>query len=222
MTVKAIDVAKWFIKNGFDSPRNTLAGNMKLQKLLFFSQLIHVAKYEKLLFNDEMVAYENGTVVNSVRIPYRDNFSDMINKSNSFQGFKDDLEISNTLELTAKIFGHMTAQELSELNHEMESWELFFDKTKTGIQGFYIPENGIIKTDAEVFKRDVYRVKQMIESIEENKDSLSVEIINGISFYYNPNDLQITDDIVAMLEGSDFDETSYFITYDEEQGLIIS
>ena len=38
------DVAKWFIKENLDNPRNSEEGNTKLQKLLFFSQLIYMCK----------------------------------------------------------------------------------------------------------------------------------------------------------------------------------
>ena len=39
------DFAKFFIKNGADSMPNTYDGNMKLQKLLVFADLINIAEY---------------------------------------------------------------------------------------------------------------------------------------------------------------------------------
>ena len=54
------DYAKWFLENDLDTPRNTFKGNMKLQKLLFFAQLISLAKNNKLLFDEEFCAFENG------------------------------------------------------------------------------------------------------------------------------------------------------------------
>ena len=44
------DYTNWFLENNLDNPRNTYKGNMKLQKLLFFAQLISLAKNNKLLF----------------------------------------------------------------------------------------------------------------------------------------------------------------------------
>lgn len=38
------DVAKYFIKNGADSLPNTNEGNMKLQSLVVFANMINVAK----------------------------------------------------------------------------------------------------------------------------------------------------------------------------------
>ena len=43
------DYAKWLMDNNLDNPRNTFKGNMKLQKLLFFAQLISPAKNKKRL-----------------------------------------------------------------------------------------------------------------------------------------------------------------------------
>ena len=44
---KAIDFAKYFIKEELDNPRNSFDGNMKLQKLLVYSNLINLALYNK-------------------------------------------------------------------------------------------------------------------------------------------------------------------------------
>ena len=35
-------IAKWFIAQNLDNPSNTGKGNMKIKKLLFFSQLIYM------------------------------------------------------------------------------------------------------------------------------------------------------------------------------------
>ena len=56
MTASALDVAKWFIKNGYDNPRNTHEGEAKLQELLYFAQLIHLAKHGDVLFNEPILA----------------------------------------------------------------------------------------------------------------------------------------------------------------------
>lgn len=55
-----LDYTKWFLENNLDTPRNTFKGNMKLQKLLFFAQLISLTKNNKLLFDEQFCAFENG------------------------------------------------------------------------------------------------------------------------------------------------------------------
>ena len=49
---KAIEVASWFINNEY-TPSNTKSGNLKLNKLLYFAQLISLVKRGKPLFKEE-------------------------------------------------------------------------------------------------------------------------------------------------------------------------
>ena len=70
--INVFDVTKWFLENNLDTPRDTFKGNMKLQKLLFFAQLISLAKNNKLLFDDEFCAFENGMVMEKIRIAYKE------------------------------------------------------------------------------------------------------------------------------------------------------
>lgn len=74
------DYAKYFIKNGADSTPNTYDGNMKLQKLLVLADLANIAEYGQVLFNDEVLAFKNGCVVEKIRLRYK----------NDYQGFKKD------------------------------------------------------------------------------------------------------------------------------------
>ena len=61
---------------------NTYAGNMKLQKLLVLADMAHLAQYGQPLFKDDVLALENGLVVEKVRLRYR----------NDYSGFKADSE----------------------------------------------------------------------------------------------------------------------------------
>lgn len=220
--MKAIDVAKWFIKNGYDSPRDTYEGNMKLQKLLYFAQLIHVAKYNELLFSDEMRAYENGTVINNVRLLYKSTPTILIRESQYSPDTFGDFRVNETLRQTAEIFGDMSAEELSELNHELNSWKIPFYASKTNNPNVYDSSKNVIKPLDGIFMEDVKKVKQMLDAFEENDDSMDYEVINGITFYYDSDEISLTDDILAILEEINGPDTAYTISLDEEQGIIIS
>ena len=79
---------------------------MKLQKLLFFAQLISLVKNDKFLFDDEFCAFENGMVMESVRLKYKNNLQDLLNyQRNDFS--EEDLEV---LELTKNIYGGENAE----------------------------------------------------------------------------------------------------------------
>ncbi|MCA1029213.1 Panacea domain-containing protein [Cytobacillus kochii] len=220
MTNSAHEIAKWFIKQGYDQPKNTFDGNMKLQKLLFFSQLIHAAKYGEVLFSEEMRAFENGTVINSVRLDYKNSYYELVEEAQDFE-ISDNEEVLKTLKNTVEIFGDMSAKELSHLNHELESWKVPYYESLTPIPGVYSKEKNIVNPYNEVFLKDVEKVRDMLEVYEDNGD-YECEVINGISFYYYSEEVTFTDEIVSMLENLDCPDSSYFITYDEEQGYIIS
>ena len=81
----AYDFAKYFIKNGYDSNPNTYDGNMKLQKMLTFANAISLAEYGKPLFNDKILAFTNGCVVEKVRLRYRNDYKGLKRDSDVFQ-----------------------------------------------------------------------------------------------------------------------------------------
>ena len=74
--VEPIDVAKWFMRE--TSAEDTREGNTKLQKLLFFSQLIYMAKNNnKRMYDDKFCAFENGMVLENVRLQYKRNYKEL-------------------------------------------------------------------------------------------------------------------------------------------------
>ena len=62
--ISANDIANWFLNenrkqlNFEDSEYIT---NLKLQKLLYYAQGCYLAKYDKVLFKDDFVAWEHRT-----------------------------------------------------------------------------------------------------------------------------------------------------------------
>jgi len=99
VTVKAIDVALWFINQGLDNPSNTYDGNMKLQKLLYFAQLIYLAKYGDLLFEEPIYAYKNGAVVEKVRLTYKNHYELLANEAynSSFDSLNEEAQYIKTI-----------------------------------------------------------------------------------------------------------------------------
>lgn len=218
MSVKAIDIAKWFIKKKYDYPRNTFDGNMKLQKLLYFAQLIHTSKNGELLFDDEMRAYRNGTVINNVRLPYRDMHTYLINKSKESLIF--DHTTHETLQITEEIFGDMSPVELSELNHELDSWKLPYNASKIE-HNEYDTGKSVINTDDKLFVDDVSKINEILESYTQENHTKISEEINGVTFYYDPNEMEITEDILMDLESCEFPDDTYTLTIDEQEEVIV-
>lgn len=214
----AFEFAKWFIREGYDSPRNTKNGNMKLQKMLYFSQLIHLAKYGSPLFQNKMYAFEKGTVVESVRQEYQYNHDNFVMDS-----FFTNIELSeeqiSTLNVTIDIFGKCSADELSELNHEQFSWRKSYDKSNFG--NFHDKELSIIDIN-DILEYDIDKIKDMLDAYESSKDSDDECIeVNGYKFYFNPQEIHLNDEIMIELENFEGEEDSYYVYFDESAGVVI-
>ena len=218
--MNAIDAAKWFIKQGYDTPFNTFDGNMKLQKLLYFSQLIHLARTGKFLFNDKVYAFKNGSVVENVRQRYKNFYILLAEEANALEELKFDESEIETLVTTAEIFGNINAKELSTINHLHISWQKAFEQSKRA-NGYYDKDSSEISFEA-VKKYDLPRVKEMLNAYKTSHDlQESSEVINDVTFYYDPKELQMTDDIIGRLELFEGIEPSYDIYLDRDLGLVI-
>lgn len=212
-----MEVAKWFINQGLDQPRNTIDGNMKLQELLYFSQLINLTLYNKPLFKDPIYAFKNGSVVEEVRLKYRDEHKKFIEEANA-ETFNFNENELNTLNLVADIFGEASARELSKLNHTHYSWKKAYENSL--FNGIPIKTNSIISLD-DVIEYDLDKIKEILEAYEiDKKNDLKCEIINGIKFYYDPKEITLTEDLIEKLESYD-EEEAYTIYNDPSLGMVV-
>ncbi len=75
--------------------------------------------------------------------------------------------------------------------------------------------------NADIQKHDLKRIKDMLDTFELNNYS-HYEIINGIRFYYDPDELVISEQLLIELETFKGTDNSYYIYEDEEVGLVIS
>lgn len=99
------------IKNG----RKSYEGNVRLNKYLFLSQVVYLAKYEKKLFDDNFVAYDNGPVIKEI-----------INEYPLISSRNENVEISDEIkEFLDKIYDSLinaSYDELIEITHEDPEW----------------------------------------------------------------------------------------------------
>lgn len=224
---KAIDVAKIFIKENIDGLNNSLNGNMKMNKLLYFSQLISLAMENETLFDDDMYAFEKGVVVESVRKEYKNNYSKLIEECSSFNMELNKKE-KNIIEITKDIFGSIDSNELSELTHQHEIWKYYYSKSTTNSNcgcKYNTYESRININDFnDKFRKDLDTIKDVVSSYfqikEEENDEQFIEL-NGIKFYYDPNDISLSEEIVLELERFPAIDNAYSLYIDDKQGLVI-
>ena len=216
--LRAIDVAKLFIKRGLDTFCNTHDGNMKIQKLLFFANLISLSEKGVPLFSDDVSAFINGCVVEDVRLRYKNAYNDLHKDSMQFNPdfTQDEYEVIN---LTEKLFGDLSARELSTINHSFKFWEVAFNRSVLE-NGFKIKELSTITIDEMMV--EVPKIKAVIDEFRANLAcGKSKEIVNGVAFYYSP-DMKMTDEIYEQLElfSKEADDNSYSIYLDEGELVI--
>ena len=122
--VEPKDVATWFISEGLDSPCNTGKGNMKLQKLLFFAQLIYMCKNNgNTMYDEKFSAFENGMVLEPIRQEYKNNYKKLEKEAKLNKKMPEKVE--EALNITKEIFGQCSADELSELSHQFKAWSKY-------------------------------------------------------------------------------------------------
>ena len=124
--IEPMQVAEWIISKNLDNPTNTFKGNMKLQKLLFFSQLIYMCKNNgETMYQEKFSAFDNGMVLEPIRQEYYHNYFTM--KQEAQKEVKLPEKVEEALNITMEIFGQCTADELSDLSHQFDSWSKFLN-----------------------------------------------------------------------------------------------
>lgn len=206
------DFAKFFIKNGADSMPNTFDGNMKLQKLLVFADFISLIEYDERLFEDDILAFKNGCVIEKVRLRYKNDYSGFKHDSDIYQPDFTEKEYE-VLNIVRDIFGTAPAKELSEINHTFKFWS---DAYNNGLdeKGYHHKDRSVVDMASE--QEDMERMKEILAAYREtSSDKTYSEVINGITFYYDG--FKLTDTMIDELETFSLtaDDDSYSVYLDD-------
>ncbi len=102
--------------------RKFYEGNARLNKYLFLAQVVYLAKYEKKLFSDDFVAYENGPVVESIMNSY----GRLIEKD-SLSSIDEETKIF--LDKIYMSLENASYDELIEITHEDPEWKKLSNNT---------------------------------------------------------------------------------------------
>ncbi|MCI9143620.1 MAG: SocA family protein [Lachnospiraceae bacterium] len=189
------EYAKFFIKNGADSTPNTYDGNMKLQKLLVFANLIYLAQYDEFLFDDDVLAFKNGCVIEKIRLRYRNDYYGLKQDSDRFEPDFTEKEYE-VLKTALDIFGSATARELSEINHTFQFWNNAYQKG-TDSKGYYDKSKSVVNFKEQ--PDDIEKMREVLDAYRQSVNEVTAkEVINGITFFYDG--FTLTDDMIEKLE----------------------
>lgn len=161
-TVEPKKVAEWFIQRNLDNPTNTGKGNMKLQKLLFFSQLIYMCKNNgETMYNEMFSAFDNGMVLEPVRQEYLKNYKQL--KKESSNTIELPAKVVEALTITEEIFGKCTADELSELSHQFDAWLKYLNLSIED-NNYHNKSKAIVPY--EELEKELYRMNKVLKAYE--------------------------------------------------------
>jgi uncharacterized phage-associated protein len=121
--LRATDVAKYFLTLVDEDSGDTIS-NLKLQKLLYYAQGLHLALYDEPLFADQIKAWDHGPVIPAIYHEYKQYDSGAVPKPNglSFNHFftKD---VREFLDEVWNVFGQFSAWKLRNMTHRDGPWK---------------------------------------------------------------------------------------------------
>jgi uncharacterized phage-associated protein len=124
----ARDVAEYYLTSSTDKESGDLISNLKLQKLVYYAQGIHLATTGKPLFNDEIVAWVHGPVVKSLYHQYKENGDGPIEPTSNYDIPEFDKDTKQLLDEVYRVLGQYSAWKLREMTHNEIPWMRAFKK----------------------------------------------------------------------------------------------
>jgi uncharacterized phage-associated protein len=100
-----------------------LLSNLKLQKLIYFAQGLHLASEGTPLFNDEIKAWEYGPVVPELYHKYKTFGAGGIPENKTFDPNSIDPDTRKFLDEIFLVFGQFSAIRLMDITHDDQCWK---------------------------------------------------------------------------------------------------
>lgn len=120
-TLRARDVAEYFLAQINEDSGDTIS-NLKLQKLIYYAQGLHLAIHDKRLFPEPIIAWDHGPVVRSVYNLYREYGGGAIEKPTGVCFSKFCKSQRETMDEVYKVFGQFSAWKLRNMTHVEAPW----------------------------------------------------------------------------------------------------
>lgn len=118
----ALDIANYFLFKA-QKENQELLSNLKLQKLVYYAQGLHLAVYGKALFKDKIQAWNYGPVVPRLYHRYKEYEAGGIPADPNFNPALIDKETMDFLDEIYDVFGQFSAIRLMEIAHGDKCWK---------------------------------------------------------------------------------------------------
>lgn len=134
--ISALDAAKYLLT----LDERDATSNLKLQKLLYYAQGLHLALYNEPLFNEQIEAWQHGPVVPHVYRTFKRFGAGVIDFYGSFDPTTLPERARGVLNETHTVYGQFSAWRLREMTHNEPPWR---DAYKEGVSNIVIPHNAL-------------------------------------------------------------------------------
>jgi len=116
------DVAKYFLTK-VDEEAGDSISHLKLQKLVYYAQGLHLALYDEPLFMEPIEAWLHGPVIGLLYDDYKQYANNPIARPQDVNFSVYDDQISNLLDEVYSYFGQFSAGKLRNMTHEEDPWK---------------------------------------------------------------------------------------------------
>jgi uncharacterized phage-associated protein len=120
--MKAKEVAEYFISLVDEDSGDSLS-NLKIQKLLYYAQGFSLAILRCPLFDEKILAWNFGPVVEAVYEDYKQFGSAAVPLSSDFNPDRFDPNVSELLNEVYGVYGQFSAAALVEMTHSEPPWK---------------------------------------------------------------------------------------------------
>ena len=148
--VSPLDVARYFIFRAYEDGRESLMTNMKVQKLLYYTQSIYLALFDEPLFDDEIQAWRYGPVCPPAYRFYSDFEARQLPVPRKDELTRISEEVQNLLREVWEYFGEHDAYYLSGLTHLEFPWK----KARKGLPPEASSQEPILLSDMKMLGQE--------------------------------------------------------------------
>lgn len=118
--MKAYEISNWLLEKNPTLYFGTYDGNVVLNKLLYFSNLMYYSVYNENLIEEKFEKWTNGPVIREIYTDYRHNNCSNIKKHSNV---KISPKVKTVLNIVNFVYGDLSAKSLSDETHKHSIWK---------------------------------------------------------------------------------------------------
>lgn len=118
----ALDVAKHLLTKSHPDAEDYIS-NLKLQKLLYYTQGVFTAMHDAPIFEEAIEAWEHGPVVPAVYHHFKGHGAGQIMPQPEYHNIQLDDREKNVMAEVYKVFGQFSAWKLRNMTHAEDPWK---------------------------------------------------------------------------------------------------